>query len=72
MLLILVPFVPFAIALESPVSPSIESTLLIAGFVTAAPWFLYVVWRGLKNIARSFRDTGRHFRSKDWKDTADR
>jgi hypothetical protein len=62
MLLILLPFIPFAIALELPVSSSTEDALLIAGFVVAMPWFLYVVWRGLRNVARSFRETGRYFR----------
>ena len=61
-LLFILPFVPFAIALEVTADEATHDAFLIGGLMVAVPWFLYVIWRGLKVITRSFRDTATYFR----------
>ncbi len=60
-LLILLPFIPFGIALEVTKDAGTHDAFLLGGMVIAVPWFLYVIWRGLKVVVRSFRDTASYF-----------
>lgn len=62
MLLIILPFIPFAISLEITTDQSTHDRFLLGGLFVALPWFLYVIWRGLKVVARSFKEAATYFR----------
>ncbi len=65
MLLIGLPFIPFAFALELTQDRKILNSVLIAGLAVAGPWFLYVIWRMGESVVRSFRDAAPIFRMRE-------
>jgi hypothetical protein len=60
-LFIILPFIPFAIALEVTTDEAAQDNFLMGGLFVALPWFLYVTWRGMKVVTRSFKDTAAYF-----------
>lgn len=61
MLLIILPFIPFALSLEFTTDQSTHDHFFLGGLCVALPWFLYVIWRGLKVLVRSFADAATYF-----------
>jgi hypothetical protein len=55
-LLVLVPFVPFGFALELAEDQRTQDAFLLGGLAIALPWMLYVIWRGLMVVRKSFRE----------------
>jgi len=62
LLLIIVPFLPFGIALGLGAKEQTSDAILGIGIVLATPWFLYAfVWRALKRFSRSISKTKAYF-----------
>ncbi len=61
-LLFIVPFVPFGITLELVEDQRTQDAFLFGGLVVAVPWMLYVIWRGIIVVGKSFKDSARYFR----------
>jgi hypothetical protein len=52
-----VPFIPYGIALEISHDQATQAAFFVGGLMLAVPWFLYVIWRGLRLVGRSFRQS---------------
>lgn len=61
-LLVILPFIPFAVALEVTTDQAVHDKFLMGGMFVALPWFLYVIWRGMKVVAKSFKESASYFR----------
>lgn len=61
-LLIVLPFIPFAVSLEVTADERTHENFLMGGLLVAVPWFFYVIWRGMKVVGRSFKETATYFR----------
>lgn len=62
-LLIILPFIPFAASLEITTDEATHDGFFMGGLFVALPWFLYVIWRGIKGVARSFKESAVYFRN---------
>jgi hypothetical protein len=62
LLLIILPFIPYAFALELTDDEATRVAFLVGGLAIAVPWILYVTWRGLKSVRRTFGEAVAQFR----------